>query len=109
MLNLAVITNDEKQAVHCRTLDEARILYYAVKAQRPDISFYGWNGPPDLNSVYADKAYMLSYNGCKSLKYGGVNDLRRMGVEIVSFDRLLEFELPDVEVNQTGILSLLGL
>lgn len=108
MLDIGIIKNDERQAVHCRTLDEAVLFFNAVKEQRPDIRLYGWHSPPE-GDRQADKAYILSYRGCKSLKFGEVASLKREGIQIMAFDELISFNLPEPEVNQTGILSLLGL
>lgn len=107
MLDLSVITRDESQAVHCRTLEEAQLLYHAVKEQRPDIHMYGWSGPPDSDR-YVDKAYILSWHGFRAFKYGDVEYLRKNGVEIIEFGGLLLQDLPDIEANQTDIFSLLG-
>lgn len=108
MLDLNIIINDEKQAIHCRTLEEAQQLLDAVRKQRTDINTYSWESTL-VNKKYEDKAFMLSYCGCKSLKFGSVPNLRSQGIEIIPFEMLSRyFDLPEVEANQTGILSLLG-
>lgn len=109
VLDLGAIASDQWQAVHCRTLEEAQRFLDAVKEQRPDIGTKSWE-PILVDSKYEDKAFMLSYCGCKSLKFGSVSHLKSEGIEIIPFEALLySFELPEVEANQTGILSLLGL
>mgnify|MGYP003289269122 CR=1 FL=1 len=109
LINLGVIASDQWQAVHCRTIEEAQRLLDAVREQRPDIDTRTWE-PVLVDKKYEDAAFMLSYFGCKRLKFGSVSYLKSQGVEIIPFESLLySFELPEVEVNQTGILSLLGL
>lgn len=109
VLNLGVIASDQWQAIHCRTLDEAQRLLDAVKEQRPDIYTGNWESILS-DKKYEDKAFMLSYCGCKRLKYGSVSHLKSEGIEIIPFEALLySFNLPEIKANQTGILSLLGL
>lgn len=109
MLDLGVITSDQWQAIHCRTLEEAQCLLDAVKEQRPDINIGSWK-PVLVDKKYEDKAFILSYCGCKRLKFGSVSYLKSEGIEIIPFETLLHcINLPEVEPNQTGILSLLGL
>lgn len=109
VIDLSKITDDEKQAVHCRTIEEAQIFLDAVRVQRTDIGTTHWERTL-TSKKYEGKAFMLSYTGCKQLRYGEAFDLKRQGIEIIPFEALLRsFDLPEIDANQTGILSLLGL
>lgn len=109
VLDLRIIASDQMQAVHCRTLEEAQCLLDAVREQRPDIYTGNWETVLS-DKKYEDRAFILSYCGCKRLKFGSASFLESEGIEIIPFDVLLySFNLPEIEANQNGILSLLGL
>ena len=109
MINLSVITDEQNQAVLCKTLGEARALFEAVKEQRPHIDLKGWGGAPNDPSRHTNQAYILSYRGSSRLQYSSANFLKSKGIEIIPFERLMMPELPAPEAGEFGIEFLLEL
>lgn len=108
VLNLSAIKDDTKVGVFCETLSQVEMLIDAVKAQRPDINIGDW--PKDLKEgMHANRVYYLNYRGNKRLQHGRPDVVRDMGLLYLQFEELWMEDLPDIEVDQTGILSLLGL
>lgn len=109
MLDLSIIKSDRFQAVHCKTLEQAREFFFAVQEQRPDISTRNWTEPPS-KANHTDKAYILSFYGCRRLTFGPVDFLKREGIEIIPFKRLVVVnELPEFTTNQSGLSEIFGL
>lgn len=108
MLNLSAINDDTKVGVFCETLSQVEMLIDAVKTQRQDINTGDW--PRDLKeSTHANRAYYLNYRGSKRLQHGKPDVVRDIGLSYLHFEELWMEDLPDIEVDQIGILSLLGL
>ena len=108
MLNLCIISDDKKQGVLCESLDQVRELVEAIKSQRPDIDIGDWT--TELKeSKHANRVYLLNYCGHKRLQHGRVSDIKTLGLSYLQFHELLMYDLPEIDANQTDILSLLGL
>lgn len=108
MLNLSAIPDDMKFGVLCETLSQVEMLIDAVKTQRPDVTIR--IRPEELRvDVHANRAYYLNYRGDRLLQHGNPSVVRGLGLSYLRFEELWVDDLPDIEGNQTGILSLLGL
>lgn len=107
MLNLDAINDDRKVGVLCKMLSQVEILIDAVQVQRPDINVGDW--PKDLKeATHANRAYYLNYRGNRRLQHGRPDAMRDIGLSYLQFEELWVENLPDIEGNKTGILSLLG-
>lgn len=106
VLDLSLISDDKKVGVLCETLGQFEMLLDAIKIQRPDIDCEVHREMTEFN--YANKVYYLNYMNSRRLQHGSRVTVRDLGLSYVQFNELWHEDLPDISVNQTGILSLLG-
>lgn len=111
MIDLSRIVDDTKCGVICETEGELRMFVDAIKSQREDIDIGSFEDSDKKmsESYYHGKAYFLNYKNGKYLQYGNPKSLPA-GLYAIPLSELLSVQdLPDINVDQTQALSMLGL
>lgn len=108
-LDLNRIPDDRLWGVICNTEQELRAFIDAVKIQRSDIDIGSLGNPSRLSDgQYHGKAYFLNYRDSKCLQMGTPRNLRD-GLYTMGFQELVcAPELPDINIDQLEVLSMLG-
>lgn len=105
VLNLDLIVDEGKTGILCSSEGQIAALISELKLQRPDIDVSAWDRN---NHKYVGDVFFLNYAGAKCLQRGSMSTVKNLGLGFIPFEELIQQDLPDINANETGILSLLG-
>ena len=106
VLNLDLIVDEAKTGILCTSEGQITALVAELKLQRPDIDVSAWSRN---NDRYVGDVFFLNYSGSKMLQRGSMSTVKNLGLGFIPFEELMQQDLPEINANETGILSLLGL
>lgn len=104
VLNLDLIVDEENTGILCTSEGQITALVAELKLQRPDIDVSGWGRN---NDRYVGDVFFLNYSGSKILQRGSMSTVKYLGLGFIPFEELMQQDLPDINANETGILSFL--
>lgn len=107
VLNLDLIVDDRRTGIHCTSAEQVAELVSTIKLQRPDVDVSAWFKVD--YSRHMNNVFFLNYSGAKALQTGSMSIVESLGLGFVPFEELVQHDLPEINANETGILSLLGL